>query len=419
MPISLQRKNKFCFFIPEEQNFYIVYNSINGLILRLSSSIVYKDCFDFGRLTDEQKCFLRDHNFIEAEGISVSSQSDENTLFIVIEIATSCNLKCSFCYQSHWRQRSGISSETIKDLVRVVSNTDLSYFSRIDINLIGGEPSLYEGKCRLIIDSFRILCQSKGIDLHIKLNTNGLLLSSSFIASLPNADIVWSIMAPTDYSQGLITKKDGSSIEFKDYLDAIRNLSDTINANPAINIIFRLNIHHGNTHSLREYLELLNSTPINRRSFQIARMENHPGNYHNELSEDEFQQWYIDKVIPVFAFEGLSLPIQPRRSTFKCKASTYGSFKLFADGRIGICNGYEYSEEYPLIHNVKELSDINNYLSSFKDVQAYSSLCSSCQYIYLCEGRVACKDYNCNYDHKKTEALILAIAHTRPHSSNE
>jgi len=236
------------------------------------------------------------------------------------------------------------------------------------------------------------------LNLLIKLNTNGFNLSSSVLHVLKNTEIMFPFFTKFDYLNGLV-KHNRNSLHFSNLYEALKakieSLVPELNRDLSNTLIFRFNANHNNINYIEDYFKEISSFGLKNRSIFFVNTRNVAGaSFTNTLSDLSFFDWYYNVVMPLCAKYQVDYPIVPRHNLSRCKARRPGSFKLFSDGRIGLCNGINYKPEMPHISEISSLSDINDL---YKDIKGYHYIrdnrkCMNCQFVYMCGGPSPCKD---------------------------
>ena len=96
---------------------------------------------------------------------------------VVIELLTSCNLQCDFCYNSK-RQKAVLAKEIIFEILKQAKECGIEA-----VRFTGGELFLYP-------DILDVLEKAKELKLFVILNTNGSLINESNRQLLDYADLV-------------------------------------------------------------------------------------------------------------------------------------------------------------------------------------------------------------------------------------
>lgn len=138
----------------------------------------------------------------EVDAISPAVNSEE--VFVTLCLTQNCNLSCKYCYvhseNSRWpclpTQQSVVTPEFIENIIQVLVNNN---YTKIGINLIGGEPLLSREPLIHIIEYLRRIESELGIAVGIGLTTNGTLLDHTFLdwAKDQQVDIMLSLDSPS------------------------------------------------------------------------------------------------------------------------------------------------------------------------------------------------------------------------------
>lgn len=408
------------YIIPiNESEPHLLYNTINGSIIKIKSPM-----YPISEWI--QSVPASDISLLKELGYVVENEQDEqaklckiydvqrlnfdSTLYLTVEITTSCNFTCQFCYQASWESRKRISEDTIKEFLRVIDNSDLSTYKTIHLNIIGGEPLLFPDVVIKLCNQVYDIAKKNHLEFACKLNSNGYNLTPEILSEFRNMTFMFPFLAPCDYER-LVQLKNRKTNLRNELISRIKSWAPIMNARHENSIVFRLNINEQNIGYFGQYINEVRSFKFDR--FEIALINtadcdfNH---YNNQIDAERFNTWYFEQAIPVLKEQGISLPIRPRNELSRCKARRKGSFKLFADGRIGLCNGIEYSNSVPYIEDISSIEDINNI---FCDVKSYHYLnddkCFSCEKVFLCGGPSPCKGRICRGEIENVVKYAKAI----------
>ena len=376
------------------------FNTINGMLIKVTQS-------NFENNPDVL-CWLKENHFIlssEEENKLVFDiyqkrlKEFNRTLYLTVEITTSCNFRCDFCYQASWINRKVLRTETIDNLIKLLNNSNTSSYSKLHLNVIGGEPMLFTDIVEYLLSSIGTFASTRDLDYEVKLNSNGYNLTADFIRNiLPSGTFMFPFLSPMDYSNNLVSLRSGHINLREILLSKINSWKDAFNEDSSKTIIFRYNVNDKNLIYFNQYVEEVISFGFKHFLIEVVNTADCDTNhYHNQLSKEKFNDWYYKNVVPFLISKKISIPIKPRCELSRCKARRRGSFKIFADGRIGLCNGIEYNENMPMIEGIKSLCDID---ALFHKVKSFHYLfddseCKNCNRIFLCGGPSPCKGKVC------------------------
>lgn len=387
------------------------FNTTNGMLIKITQSNLENN--------PDALHWLKDNHFTlssEEEDKLVSDiyhkqlKEFDRTLYLTVEITTSCNFHCNFCYQASWVNRKVIKAETIDNLVKILNFSNTASYSKLHLNIIGGEPMLFTDIVEYLLCSIRRFTSARGLDYEVKLNSNGYNLTPDFIRNtLPSGTFMFPFLSPIDYSTNLVGLKSGHINLREILLSKIYSWKDAFNEDPSKTIIFRYNVNDKNLTYFNHYVEEVISFGFKKFLIDVVNTADCDSNhYRNQLSKEKFDEWYYKDAVPFLISKKLSIPIKPRCELSRCKARRKGSFKIFADGRIGLCNGIEYSETMPMIEEITSLCDID---ALFHNVKSFHYLlddseCRNCNRIFLCGGPSPCKGKVCRGNTENVKKYI-------------
>ena len=382
-----------------------IYNTTNGSILRYTKTGDHSLSLD--KLSDKEAAFLLDqHVCVQSdedddhfvrEKYTERLSSFDDVLYLTIEITTLCNFRCSFCYQASWDSRAKIKLSDIDKLVKILNESDLSTYKRVSLNIIGGEPFLFPEIVHDCYSKLALFCDAKNLEFFCKLNSNGYNLTPEHLRSFHNMEFMFPFLTKEDYGS-IVSLRSGEENLRQKLISNVYSWVSVFNEDLSKRIIFRLNANERNVKKFKSYVREVVSFGF--KNFGIALINTGDcdfNNYRNLMSEDNFMKWYFLEAIPILQSYNVSLPIFPRNSLSRCMARRKGSFKLFADGRIGLCNGVEYDEGLPHINDISNLDAINNLFKEIKEFHylLHDDKCKNCDKAFLCGGASPCKGKIC------------------------
>jgi len=140
---------------------------------------------------------------------------------VVVNITTTCNLRCKYCFADCEPQKGEFMQE---DVMRRVIEEMLSMPSnRITFELQGGEPLCYKTGMRRFIEISEELNKEKGKSIQYRAVTNGTLIDDEFIdlAKKYNIRFGVSLDGPKDMTDQVRLRADGTGA-FDDIVAGIR-----------------------------------------------------------------------------------------------------------------------------------------------------------------------------------------------------
>lgn len=412
------KASKYTLLFPED-NHFICYNTISGSYIRMSSDYTTDDDFHYERIPNEMIDQLEKMHFIVQDDDNEESfiiqryleteQEYSKVLYVTIEITTYCNLSCGFCYQQSWKQRRLLQNDVIDHIIQLIRNSKI-IFEEINIDIIGGEPFINRDKVLYVYSSFKRLCYEMDIRLSVKLNTNGFLLDAQTLSSFHNTEIMLPFLDENDYGTIVQSKQGSSTVNLYSSLkDIVLAWKPVLEQDHSKRVLFRYNANHNNYQRIDCFFKTISAFGLPNYGVYIVNTGNFPGNkFVNRLTDENFFDWYISKVMPLCKKHNIKYPILPRNAISKCKAQRPFSFKVFADGRIGLCNGLDYSEENPYLLHLSSLNEINELFASIKTYRYVidENKCQSCPMVFLCGGNTPCKKNQCPFDYNSVIRFI-------------
>lgn len=165
-------------------------------------------------------------------------------LFSTLEITQSCNLKCKHCYNFDRGGEQSQAPQKFMDTSFAKSIIDqLAELNSLSLNITGGEPLLHPGLLELVT-------YAKAKNFHLRIKTNGLLLSKKVATSLFEAG-----MREVDISLYGIDEDDYVAFcgkkGFQKTIEAIKNAKES-----QLKVNVSLILHKGNFKKLAKLISI-------------------------------------------------------------------------------------------------------------------------------------------------------------------
>ena len=153
------------------------------------------------------------------------SSSEEGPEWLVWIVTGQCNLRCPYCYATHYEKEEPLKGEHMVRVLKEAASTGVEY-----INYTGGEPLLRE-------DILEILRQTVDLGIEASLFTNLTLVSESIASELSrlNVFILTSLDGPEEVYERV--KGEGTWRKFTRSIEIIRELGLPFHVNVTISKI--------------------------------------------------------------------------------------------------------------------------------------------------------------------------------------
>lgn len=249
-------RNNSTVLIPEDE-----YTYINNLIKTdsINSSVPSNIKSDIESLIDMN--FILDNNFNEKDEFlnhihNPNIQSKK--LDLVILTTSSCNFKCSYCYENGISRKNSLCESDIFDILNLLEQYILKFkLETINLCLFGGEPTLNWEFSKKLLKNIHMLCLKNNILLKTEIISNGYLLNNDKIRFLEkynftNAQITLDGTKDIHDSRRMLLNGDGS------FNKIIKNLHTLLKSNIET-VTLRLNYDKNNVDNIENLLEFLRS----------------------------------------------------------------------------------------------------------------------------------------------------------------
>ncbi len=385
----------------------VVFSLITGLIILISEKeLSYINQKKFELLNSELFKKLKEFRIIIPEGDDEISQvifklnhdcNSNNELHIVIHPTAECQLRCSYCGQSHLKQK--LSEQDIYRIVEYIeSKLKEKKYTKLYIVWFGGEPILAIEKIKKISIILIELSERYNCKYESKIVSNGFSLTLNKYIRLSSLNVKQIEITldgdEKNHDSRRKTKKTSGSFQtIIKNLISIRNYSENNENN--IKIILRINVDKENFKSVESLIDTVIENKLEQiiESIYLAPIHSWGNNAHlNSLSKEKFAEIEINFLIKQIK-NGLKPTFIPKiNNIWDCITLKADSLVFDANGDFSYCTEVPYT---PVYQNTDWfLKSINNNINIEKrnkskfisTVLNAESKCRSCKYLPICGG---------------------------------
>lgn len=152
----------------------------------------------------------------------------------ILKVHSRCNMACDYCYlyskdDTSWRDQPGAMSVAVAQRAadRIAEHVRCNEVDSISLVLHGGEPLLLgEARLEQLLEVFRVTLESI-VDVHYRMQTNGLLLTDRALHLLANYNVEVGISldgGQVENDRHRVTKSGGGTFDV--VADRVRSLQD-------------------------------------------------------------------------------------------------------------------------------------------------------------------------------------------------
>lgn len=397
--------SKYVEVICTSKDFYL-FNRVNSAILKIDKKYLtndkslnedYLEQNDIELLQELHMLASSDHEIIELAQKNYSNNS--KTLIVTIELTRDCNLYCSYCYENGMKFNSKISSEVMEDILTYIRNVvSKKKIEKIKINFMGGEPLLAKKELLNLYTSINAFCNINGIELHTVINTNGVLLNSEFLSHFKNTDLSITLSNKEDHDN-IRAFVDGSG-SFDIIVQNLIECNELFRSGHNVNLFIRYNTSGDNYKKFGEFLDYLVSCNLYVKQIDpMYTYEYDQNKFRNTMSKGEFLLWNSTNAIDELISHGYKIYYEPLNTLIPCKAYIKDNCKVYANGKMALCDASEYDKSGPDIKSaIIEPELFNRYYSEYKNWNPFgNSKCKTCKELFSCGGDYFCRR-QCNYE---------------------
>lgn len=407
------------FFVEEESRTGLLYNSRTGNLIRLdkerceqlkSGELLDNTLFDFLYRLD----FIIPEDLDEIKQIenkNEDARNDRSFLSITVELTEACNLRCSYCYQSHKKEHLVGNAED--GIINLISNRcdDLKV---VQLNWFGGEPLLRLKEIRRISKRVREFLKVKDIEYKQHMTTNGYLLTKKVAQELMDGgvDNIQITLDGAKFSHDKTRKLASGKGTYDRVVNACQNAVSV-----GMELMVRVNLTKENYTYVDELLSTLRLKNINPTDtiIHIVRTIDH-GNLEDQTSDicftnEEFGNLW-PKILKKVAKYGFSVPsISP--VSYNCPFDLDHAVMIGRDGSVRQCSSTDNVIGF-LDRNTGHVKKQTNYKKFKHRIPTSDPHCRECKCLPLCMGGCAYlegkRQEKCNPEKYAIEEIVKLYA---------
>ena len=408
--------SKYSYVFDYDESCNVIFQSHSKKVIVVPKRFFIKRSLELHNFSAETRDFMLKNYFVftseedekayAVKKIKEQRQLLENELSVVIETTNHCNISCSFCYQKGWAKSSReISPDTLLQLNAIISAfVRVKQIEVINLSIIGGEPLLNKSFITFY-GELKKLCSLQGIKIKTKINTNGILLTPSFVNMFDDINIIVPLNSKKEYGK-LIRPNDNKTDIYNKVISNIKLCADLFNFHRQL--IIRYNTNQDNIYDFEDFvkelsaLEIPNMIIIPEYLFNVGS-----GTFTNKLNRSDFVEWSQTKALYILRKFGFPLPYKLQQGMNICKGMGEFTFKVYADGRFSLCNGDSYEISLPSLNSIDSIFEISALLH---DKKVFDSKCLCCRKIFVCPNIAPCRrGEDCDADSYEFENYIRTL----------
>ena len=332
----------------------------------------------------------------EIAKLSLASRVLNNTFSAIVIPTMSCNLRCSYCFQSHKDHASGLTSTANMQIIEYLrSQLQNNRYRNLHIRWFGGEPLLSTDSIKLITKETRKLCKELNLSYSADLVTNGTMLNENIARELQSLGIK-EVQVTFDGNREIHNRIRTGPNDKTTYDQLISNIEV---ASQYLNIRARIHVAPYNLDGIDELLTDLTSLNLQKRlkNIYFAPLFNYKQNKKHTaftlqellfMTSKEFSLAQVDLHYKALNL-GFTLP-DPLDSDFGiCTALRENTVTINADGSLVKCymDAGDKDESFGDIWG--NITDIDKLSTWRKYNFANDTECSGCKMVPICLGGCA------------------------------
>ncbi len=403
----------------------IIFSTKTGKIIKISEIVwEYLNNENIHKLPADIREYLENNEIlVDAERDEFSEilnqnetvNSNNTTLYEVIQPSAYCQMGCFYCGQNH--QNINLNEKNILSIVnRIEEKIQTNTFKALKIGWFGAEPLIGMASMREITSRLKEICERANIGYSAKIITNGLKLTEPVFNELCNTLFVDSIEITIDGTED--THNERRNLKGSDkgtFSTIIRNLEKILQLkkknNYNVKISIRCNVDQVNQDTVIPLINFLNEKHILQHvNFYTAKIHEWGDKSNDEVLTFDYPNqeiFWLKKLIE----NEKAVPLLPNRVYNVCLATRKDSFVYDAYGNTFKCTEIPYinndtqSEFFLGKLNQDTINDLDFAATWESEIKAGKSYCLTCNFFPVCggacpkswmEGNIPCPSFKYN-----------------------
>lgn len=331
---------------------------------------------------------------------SSKSQFGSNTLNITLFLTNNCNLRCTYCFQSHNRENNVMSEEVLEKIFEYIkssfkSNKNLNALSFV---MFGGEPLLTLPKYKYFFDIEREYCKQNKYSYSTQIVTNGVLINENNLKMLieNNCRNIQITLDGVKEVHDKTRKFRNGKGSFESVVKGIRLVQSHKELPPPV---IRINITKENYDRVIDLIEYLEIHRLNRCYVDFGIVFDSNNSSGNGAFDEESIKGKMPKLWRVLKDKKFYFDVRPSRKWLYCGAYCESHITIDVDGSLYKCWDVVKEEQFK-IGNVMNFNDIDidKYTQWISRSVKVNDKCCKCQYLPVCGFGCANLSYQQNGD---------------------
>ena len=265
--------SKYMIYEQNNNNEYILYNSLNGSIIKLKDQYyieLFKKIIVLNEIDIEDNEFYKmliDNKYLididRNELLDIKTMYQEKivcdeTLHLMLIMTRNCNFNCVYCGQTHYENEKLDEKKVTLILTAIERLLEIKSYKHIHISFFGGEPLLEYKLMMIFLENIKEISNKYNMSYSASVTTNGYLLTKKRVESLCkyNCNYYQITIDGMDYTHNKTRmKKDGG----KTWDIIMQNIYNCLELDLNFKILLRTNYNYEVIDSIIEFYEYIHN----------------------------------------------------------------------------------------------------------------------------------------------------------------